>query len=96
MLGNALTRVIGAVARAKGPNSKARAGGAAGAILTAGEPAINIAWQAVEAVFSALTTGLGAGLLPSIEQVGLVAGQALGGWIVGYAITWFAAKNEDG
>lgn len=80
MLGTALTAIIGVVA--KGKAAKAIAAGVGGLALTAGQPIVDT-----------LVSGFSAGVMPSIEQLGLVLGQAVGGFIVGYAITWFAPKN---
>ena len=64
---------------------KGRAGGLAGALLAVAEPAVG-----------AFANGFAAGVLPNIEQLGLMAGQAAGGFVIGYVITWFSASNAPG
>lgn len=81
-MGNLLTMIIGTVA--KGPAAKGRAGGLAGLVLMAGEPA----WDA-------FATGFSTGALPQIEQVGVILGQAIIGYAVGYLTTYFAPANKS-
>ena len=76
-----LTAIIGTIA--KGKAAKAIAGGAAGVVLTAGEPLVN-----------AFTTGFAEGGLPAAHDLGLVLGQAIIGGIVGYATVWLAPANK--
>lgn len=76
-----LTTIIGVVA--KGKAAKAIAGGLSGAVLTAGGPIVD-----------AFATGFSTGALPKIEEVGVMVGQLVGGWIVGYAVTWLAPANK--
>jgi hypothetical protein len=77
-----LTSVIGIFA--KGRAAKAIAGGLGGLIITAIGPATK-----------SFQSGFGQGIGTSVEELGLVAGQIVGGFIVGYVITWLAPKNED-
>ena len=81
MIGTALTTVIGLVA--KGKAAKAMAGGAAGAILTAGQPFVDT-----------FVAGFQAGALPEVKHLGVILGQAIAGYVVGYAVTWFAPANK--
>lgn len=82
MLGTILTSVIGMVA--KGTAAKARAGGVAGAVLMGFDP-----------VIQAFEKGFATGALPQVEELGLIIGQALVGWLLGYVTVWFAPKNAD-
>jgi hypothetical protein len=82
MIGALLTTAIGLVA--KGVAAKARAGGVATAVVAVGGPVVDM-----------LHKGFVEGIAPSIEQVGLLAGQAVGAFIIGYAVTWFAPKNKE-
>ena len=82
MLGSILTSVIGKVAF--GAAAKARAGGVAGAILMGTTP-----------IIEAFEKGFGTGALPKIEELGVIVGSALAGWIVGYIGVYFAPKNAD-
>lgn len=75
-----LTTVIGLVA--KGPNAKARAGGLAGASILVAQPIVD-----------AFINGFGQGALPKIEELGVIVGAAVGGWVVGYALTWLSPAN---
>lgn len=75
-----LTTVIGIVAR--GPNAKGIAGGTAGAILMLIEPALR-----------AFQVGFAEGVGTSFQDLGLVVGQVVGGYVVGYAITWLSPAN---
>lgn len=77
-----LSSVIGVVA--KGKAAKAIAGGAGGVILTAGGPVLEM-----------LQNGFVQGLGPSVEQLGVAVGQAVGGFVVGYLITWIAPANKE-
>jgi len=81
MLGTALTTLIGVVA--KGKAAKAFAGGAAGLILTAGEPIID-----------AIGKGFVTGAAPQFEQLGVVLGQAIAGYLVGWVLVYFAPANK--
>jgi hypothetical protein len=80
MIGPILTAVIGVIA--KGRAAKAMASGAAGLILTAGEPIVD-----------AIGKGFATGAIPQFEQLGVILGQAIAGYLVGFAITWFAPAN---
>lgn len=77
-----LTSVIGLIA--KGKAAKAIASGAGGVILTAGGPVLDM-----------LQAGFVKGIGPSVEELGVAVGQAVGGFVVGYIITWLAPKNAD-
>ena len=77
-----LTGLIGIVA--KGRAAKAIAGGLATLGMAAFEPALKSFQQ-----------GLGAGLGSSTEELGMVAGQLIGGFLVGYVITWLAPANKE-
>lgn len=77
-----LTAIIGVVA--KGKAAKALAGGAAGVVLTAGEPLIN-----------ALSGGFVEGGLPAVHDLGVVLGQAVIGGLVGYLTVWLAPANKQ-
>lgn len=79
MLG-VLTTIIGTVARGKA--AKAIAGGTATTLVTIGGPVVEM-----------LQKGFIEGVGPSIEQIGVIAGQGLGAFLVGYAMTWLAPKN---
>jgi hypothetical protein len=79
-IGTIITSVIGIVA--KGKAAKAMAGGAAGLILTAGEPIVD-----------AIGKGFATGAIPQFEQLGVILGQAIAGYLVGFVITWFAPAN---
>lgn len=81
MIGTALTAIIGIVA--KGKAAKAIAGGAATTLVTVGGPVVEL-----------LQKGFVDGIAPSIEQIGVTLGQALGAFLVGYAVTWFAPANK--
>ena len=76
-----LTGLVGLVA--KGRAAKAIAGGLGTLGMAAFEPAIK-----------SFNEGLGAGLGTSTEQLGLTIGQLIGGFIVGYVITWLAPANK--
>lgn len=76
-----LTSIIGVIA--KGKAAKAIAGGAGGVIVAAGGPVLDM-----------LQAGFVQGLGPSVEQLGVALGQAVGGFIVGYIVTWLAPANK--
>lgn len=76
-----LTSIIGVIA--KGKAAKAIAGGAGGVILSAGGPVLEM-----------LQAGFVQGIGPSIEQIGVAVGQAVGGFLVGYVVTWLAPANK--
>lgn len=78
MLKSILTGMLGSPAARKG-----QAAGAAGAILMAADPIIN-----------AFGKGLADGALPNLEQAGVILGQAVTGYLVGFLITWFAPPNR--
>jgi hypothetical protein len=78
-----LTAVVGTIARAKGPAAKARAAGAAGVVIAAGQPIVD-----------AFMTGFSQGALPQVEQLGVIVGTAVAGWIVGYAMVWLSPANK--
>jgi hypothetical protein len=75
-----LTTVIGLIA--KGPAAKARAAGAAGAVVLAAQPVVD-----------AFVKGFQTGALPQVEQLGVIVGSAAVGWIIPYAVTWLSPKN---
>ena len=75
-----LTGIIGLVA--KGSAAKAIAGGISGMLLMAAEPA-------VKSFQGGFATGLGT----SFEELGLVLGQLVGGFVVGYAVTYLSPTN---
>lgn len=77
-----LTSIIGLAA--KGQAAKAIAGGISGTLLMAAEPAVK-----------SFQEGFAVGIGNSIEELGVVAGQLIAGFIVGYVITWLSPKNAD-
>ena len=76
-----LTTIIGVVAR--GTAAKAIAGGVAGTLLMAAEPALR-----------SFQSGFATGVGNSVEELGLAVGQLVAGFIVGYVVTWLSPKNE--
>lgn len=75
-----LTSLIGLVAR--GPAAKGIAGGIGGILVTALDPAV----QSFQKGFA---DGIGA----STQELGLVLGQTIGAFLIGYVITWLAPAN---
>lgn len=80
-LTTALTAVIGTVA--KGKAAKAMAGGAAGVVLTAGQPIVD-----------AFLQGVSTGALPKITELGTIIGATLAGYAVGFVVTYLAPANK--
>ena len=61
---------------------KAQFGGLGGIVVTA-----------VPTIYDAFVSGLAAGALPQVEQLGLIVGQIVAGYLVGYLITWISPAN---
>lgn len=88
------TVVMTAVARAKGPNSKAKAGGAMGAVVAAGLPTLDLLTGLGGDVANSFINGARLELLPYAEQMGVIAVQGTVGWLVAFAGTWVAEANK--
>lgn len=95
MLVNLATLVISALFRAHGPNSKARAGGAAGALIGGAVPVVSILYDYAIAAANAFGAGFTQGTIPSIEELGQAVGAMVASYVIGYAITWLSNKNEE-
>lgn len=77
-----LTTIIGIVA--KGKAAKAIAGGISGTIIMAAEPALK-----------SFQGGFAQGIGSSVEEVGLVVGQLVAGFLTGYIITYLSPPNAN-
>lgn len=76
-----LTSILGLVA--KGKVAKAIGGGISGTVLMAVEPALK-----------SFQGGFAQGVGSSVEELGLVAGQLVAGFVTGYVITWLSPANK--
>ena len=93
MLGTFITAALTVVARAKGPNSKANAGGFAGGILGA----IGLSPLLMQ-MFDAFMAGAGKAAVPAAHDLGVQVGTIVIGGAIGLVTTrlsvWWARKNE--
>ena len=95
MFVNLATLLISVLFRAHGPNSKARAGGAAGALVGGAIPVIDIAYNYFIAAVNAFGAGFTQGTIPSFTELGQTVGAMVASYVIGYAITWLSNKNAE-